>query len=198
MYKPAISLVQEQSELFHRLQQIFEVDRAAREAIEKQRQEEIKRNQEEERNEARELDLAKYKFSGVTEFFKAAAGYVGFGVLGVFVLLLCNIVSGSGGSTFLFLLIFVALFCLVAGLWGDAPWKLSQEHQHEERLAKLQEQHNQKLDSLNRAIARLDQNLSQKLTTLQPDFARFIQDASIWGMGWQDAIWSQWKPATAI
>ena len=69
MYKPAISLVQEQSELFHRLQQIFEVDRAAREAIEKQRQEEIKRNQEEERNEARELDLAKYKFSGMTPSF---------------------------------------------------------------------------------------------------------------------------------
>lgn len=198
MYKPAVSLVQEQRELFHRLQQFFEIDRAAREAIEKQRQEEITRKQEAERNAEGELDRAKYKFSKVTDFFQGAAGFIGFGVAGVIILLLCNIVSGSGGFAVLFLLIFVALLSLVVGLWGDMPWKLSQKQQYQERMAELQKQHNQKLDSLNRGIASLDQDLSQKLTMLQPDFARFIQNGSIWGLGWQDALWSQWKPASVI
>src|SRR5436305_5540063 len=198
MYKPAVSLVQEQRELFHRLQQIFEADRAARAAIEKQRQEQITRKQEEERNAERKLDLAKYKFSGVTYFFKQAAVWVGIGAAGVFVLRLCNIVSASDSSPFLFLLIFVALLCLVLGFWGNTPWKLSQQQQYKERMAKIQKHHARKLDDFNRAIANLDQDLSQKLTMLQPDFVKFINDASIWGLGWQDAMWSQWKPATAI
>ncbi len=198
MYKPAISLVQEQRELFHRLQKIFEADRAARAAIEKQRQEQITRKQEEERNAEGDLDRAKYKFSGATDFFKQAAIWVGIGAAGLFVLSLCNLVSASGSSPFLFLLIFVAVLCLVMGFWGDTPWKLSQQQQYKERMATLQGQHNHKLDSLNRAIASLDQELSQKLTMLQPDFARFIQDASIWGLSWQDAMWSQWKLATTI
>src|SRR5205823_5364447 len=140
----------------------------------------------------------KYKFSGVTDFFKQAAVWVGIGAAGLFVLSLCNIVSGSGASTILFLLIFVAVLCLVVGFLGDTSWKLSQQQQYRERMAKIQKHHDRMLDDFNRAIANLDQDLSKKLTMLQPDFVKFINNASIWGLGWQDALWSQWKPASAI
>ena len=49
-----------------------------------------------------------------------------------------------------------------------------------------------------KTVAQLDHARSRGLTTLQSDLVKFLNNSDIWGHAWQDAFWSQWKPATTI
>jgi DNA segregation ATPase FtsK/SpoIIIE, S-DNA-T family len=191
MYMPERSLVQEQRDLFHRLQQIFETDNNARAAVgTKRRDANLERGGEE-----RALDSAQRKEKDDLEGVKAGYAVLGFCIIvGLLILMLCQIMSTTLG---LEIIIFILLASILF-FFATTPWKRSQERQHKKRMTKSQERYDQIIAELDQAIAKLDRELSQKLTILQPDFVKFVNDSNIWGLAWQDASWSQWRPATAI